>query len=932
MKAPVTASKGLVPGGTNGLTGPGGIDGRILDSLPMQIAIIDCQHTILYINETWRRFIAANGVSEKELVGADYLETYRIADRPDVALGIRQVLVGEQTNFTFEFRCPVSIGAGWMKAQLTPVIREDTILALTVTHQTSTETQVIEPTLPEVLPVTQSIQCPQQLDKVLETIREGLYTVNRQGVVTYWNKGAEAILGTTRDEALGKNLWHLLPDTEYPIASSSLQRSLTQQISLQFEEFSPGTNQWLEVSAYPFEGGLAVFVRDITARRQSEEQLRIALERYDIATQATNDAVWDWDLITGETYRSEGFKEILGLDASEIIPNEDFWLTVIHPEDLEKSKQNIREIIAGSDIYWELDYRVLRKSGGYTYVKDRGKVLRDAEGKAIRMVGAIRDIFQNHYYLTLEKLERDVLQMNAIGGMPLADIMRHYMREIELLHPGMICSILEVRNNRVYNLASPSLPPDYRSAIEGLPIGDNAGSCGTAAFRKEKVIVTDIQNDFRWKDYKSLALQAGLRACWSQPVLDSSDNVMATFACYYTEPKAPTQLEENTIRRTEHILQVILESSRTEEALKETNKRYELVTKVTNDIIWDWDIKSDIIYWSTSLESMIGMQEIAPIKTVEAWATRIHPEDIDRIWESHTKALGSPDVTQWKGEYRMIKSDGTYVTVLDRAYLMRDKEGTAVRMIGALQDISQQKEQELEREQLIRELSQTNQDLRQFSFITSHNFRAPLSNLMGLLKLMEEISINDPILEELIQGFNVSTSALNDTVNDLIDVLIIKGNPSKEKSEVRVKEIFDKIYGQIRIPLYEANASVEFDDSAAPVVLFDRSYLESIFMNLLTNSLKYRSYERRLQVSIRTQIADDSVLLIFRDNGIGMDLPRYRNRLFGLYQCFHERPDSKGLGLYLVKSQIEALGGTIEVESEVNVGTTFTIALKKEMS
>ncbi|GAB3163281.1 hypothetical protein GCM10027291_02660 [Telluribacter humicola] len=894
--------------------------------------MVDNQGMIRYMNDTWRRYVVANGSTDKEWIGTYYPAVCRLADEEEAqsaASGMIQVLKGELREFAFEFRCPLSVEERWFKAQLTPVIREDVIRALTITHQDITESKRKEHVTPQPSPETQELQDHQRLYKVVEAISDGLYSVNEQCIVTYWNRGAEALLGFTNEEALGKELWHLLPGTDFSSIFSSLQRALAEQITLQCQEFNPVNNQWLEVSAYPYEGGLSVLVRDITASRQAEEQLRTALERYDIATQATNDAVWDWDLVTGEIYRSEGFKDILGLDDSEILPNEDFWLSVIHPEDIEESSKKIQQIIAGSEIYWELDYRVLRKNGGYTYVKDRGKVLRDVEGKAMRMIGAIRDIFQNHYYLMLEKLERDVLQMNAMGEKPLADILRHYMLEIEVLHPGMICSVLALRNNRLYNLASPSLTLDYRQAIEGAEIGDKAGSCGTAAYQKKKVIVTDIQSDIRWADYKTLAEEAGLAACWSQPAFDSTGNVMATFACYYREPKAPSQLEENTIRRTVHILQVILESSRTEEALRESNKRYELVTKVTNDIIWDWDIRSNRVYWGNSSESMLSVQEIHPIDSLEAWATSIHPEDVDRVWESHSTALHSGEATQWKEEYRMLKADGTYATVLDRAYLMRDKDGTAVRMIGAIQDISLQKKIEEEREQLIWELSQTNQDLRQFSFITSHNFRAPLSNLMGLLKLMDEIPVEDPMLEDLINGFRVSTSALNDTVNDLIDVLIIKGNPSKEKSLIRLRDIFDKIYSQIRIPLYEANATVEFDDSAAPLVLFDQSYLESIFMNLLTNALKYRSYERRLRVNITSKLTDDSVLLIFRDNGIGIDLPRYQDRLFGLYQRFHERPDSKGLGLYLVRSQIEALGGTIEVESQVGVGTTFTIAIRK---
>ena len=155
------------------------------------------------------------------------------------------------------------------------------------------------------------------------------------------------------------------------------------------------------------------------------------------------------------------------------------------------------------------------------------------------------DFTENKYLSELEKLEREILEMNATGKKSIREVFRSYLFGIEQLHAGMICSILEVKNNRIYDLASPSLPHEYLEMISGLEIGENEGSCGTAAYSKETVIVSDIDTDFRWIKYREIAEQFKLKACWSTPIIDSNENVIGTFANYYREHKSPNAREAN---------------------------------------------------------------------------------------------------------------------------------------------------------------------------------------------------------------------------------------------------------------------------------------------------------------------------------------------------------------------------------------------------
>ncbi|WJS94741.1 PAS domain-containing protein [Flavobacterium johnsoniae] len=495
--------------------------------------------------------------------------------------------------------------------------------------------------------------------------------------------------------------------------------------------------------------------------------------------------------------------------------------------------------------------------------------------------------------------------------------------------------------------------------------------------------------------------------------------------------------------------------NKTNEDIKESNEKYDIVAKATSDTIWDWKIQEDSINWNKGIESVFGYNPEEVGKTSKWWFDKIHPEDSIRM-SIKLYSFIEQKTQNWQDQYRFRCADDTYKYVLDRGFLLKDEKGRAIRMIGAIQDITKQKEEEqrlklletvitqskdsiliteanspdgkipkivyvnpafsqmsgyqsneiigksanifkgpksdsdelkkllkaikneeeclietitytknkeeywvrfsmipifnndevithwisiqrditdekkleTEKEHLIRELTQNNKDLKQFSYITSHNLRAPLSNLIGLLNLTEDIPIENEELQEILAGFTKSTHLLNETINDLVKVIIIKDNPSMQKEEVSLKEVFENVFSQLsfQIELHKPIIKLKFDK--LPQLIINKAYIESILLNLLTNSIKYKSENRKLKIAIIAEQVDNKAIITFKDNGIGIDLERNRDKVFGLYQRFHNYPDSKGLGLYLVKSQVETMGGTIAIDSEVNKGTTFTITFK----
>lgn len=244
-------------------------------------------------------------------------------------------------------------------------------------------------------------------------------------------------------------------------------------------------------------------------------------------------------------------------------------------------------------------------------------------------------------------------------------------------------------------------------------------------------------------------------------------------------------------------------------------------------------------------------------------------------------------------------------------------------------DITKEKERMIEREQLIKELTQNNKDLKQFSYIISHNLRAPLSNLIGLLNLVEDIDIEDNELKELIEGFDKSTHFLNETINNLNKIITIRDHQSIEKETVVISEVFQNTLEQLNNIILISNPKINSDFSKINLLTINKPYLESIFLNLITNAIKYRKEDKQLEINISTEKEKNKIIINLSDNGIGIDLDRHKDKIFGLYQKFHNYPDSKGLGLYLVKSQVESMDGTIEIESKVGEGTSFKIRFKQ---
>lgn len=232
---------------------------------------------------------------------------------------------------------------------------------------------------------------------------------------------------------------------------------------------------------------------------------------------------------------------------------------------------------------------------------------------------------------------------------------------------------------------------------------------------------------------------------------------------------------------------------------------------------------------------------------------------------------------------------------------------------------------------VVTELERNNSRLMQFTYIVSHNLRAPVANLMGLVDFYEP-GASDPAENDMLFGqMNLSVHRLDQILRDLNEVLTIRDQSKMGREQVDVNSLLQQIIQDLHQTHNGVDFSVHVDISATPLLQGSRAYYGSIFYNLLSNAVKYRDSHRPCIIHISSTARDNRAVFKVSDNGIGIDLQRYGDKVFGLYKRFHGNTvEGTGLGLHLVKTQVEALGGTILISSEPGVGTTFTIDIPIE--
>ena len=426
---------------------------------------------------------------------------------------------------------------------------------------------------------------------------------------------------------------------------------------------------------------ILTITRDITERKRIEEALRKSEERWQLALRGNNDGIWDWNLETNEIFYSSRWKEMLGYQEGEITNDIEEWKKRLHPDDARQTIGLVQAHLAGATPYYIAEYRLQFKNGDYKWILDRGQALWDKQGKPVRMVGSHTDISERKQ--REEALRLIVEGTAATTGKEFFRSCTRYLAQVLQVPHAMVCQLTDQTKTKVRTMAfwtGKKFSENIEYEIAGTP-------CGELVQGSIFYCQSNIQECFPEDRY---LVEAGIESYLGIPLIDSTGKLIGLLAVMDRVPIKNNSDKESILKIFAARAAAELERQISEEALRRSEERWDLVLQGNNDGIWDWNIKTGETSRSPRWKQMLGYQdeEIADIN--DEWKSRLHPEDFERVMAARLDYLNKI-TPHYAVEHRLRSKDGSYRWVLSRGQALWDENGQPLRMVGSTRDITERK-------------------------------------------------------------------------------------------------------------------------------------------------------------------------------------------------------------------------------------------------
>ncbi|WP_458628931.1 sensor histidine kinase [Winogradskyella sp. PC D3.3] len=304
-----------------------------------------------------------------------------------------------------------------------------------------------------------------------------------------------------------------------------------------------------------------------------------------------------------------------------------------------------------------------------------------------------------------------------------------------------------------------------------------------------------------------------------------------------------------------------------------------------------------------------------------------HPEDIRKDYKAMLSLI-SGEFDHYESEHRYVHKKGETIWAELSISIVNDDQGLPIHFVAQINDITEIKKTSKKVNQLLETTEDQNKRLLNFAHIVSHNLRSHYGNLDMLLDIVR-MDLPETTDNEIFPLIQQAVNHLGETVSNLNEVAAINIQKDLNTEPLNLLKSFNGAFSSISALIRESKTTVDINIDPQQYIVGVSAYLDSIILNFLTNAIKYKKPNTPAKIEINTRIDNNFVVLEIKDYGQGIDLKKYGDKLFGMYKTFHKHEDSRGLGLFITKNQIEAIGGKITVDSQVNEGTTFYIYLKK---
>ncbi|WP_456460771.1 PAS domain S-box protein [Reichenbachiella sp.] len=378
----------------------------------------------------------------------------------------------------------------------------------------------------------------------------------------------------------------------------------------------------------------------------------------------------------------------------------------------------------------------------------------------------------------------------------------------------------------------------------------------------------------------------------------------------FTVDVALTELSFGNGQYVQAIMRDITERIEAEEILRASEKRYRTIFENSLDGIYKSTPEGKFVEVSPALVAMLGYDS-----EEELLAINIK----DDLYFKHE------DRYKHSNQYRLKKKDGSEIWVEDHGFYHYDDSGKVLYHHGILRDVTAKNQKQKEMQKLLDVTSDQNKRLQNFANIVSHNIRSHSANLTSLVSFME-ITTDPDEKEKMFQMLKSSTSQLEETIMNLNEIITVNQNLNKPIEQRNLLEEVEKTLQVLNLEILEGGVTIKTNIEPELTIQIIPAYLDSILLNLIGNAVKYRKRSGKAVIKITAKaLKRGEVRVRIADNGLGIDMAAYGDKVFGMYKTFHDNEDARGFGLYITKNQIEAMTGRIEVDSQVGKGTTFTL-------
>jgi PAS domain S-box-containing protein len=530
--------------------------------------------------------------------------------------------------------------------------------------------------------------------------------------------------------------------------------------------------------------------------------------------------------------------------------------------------------------------------------------------------------------------QRMLLEMMASGESP-QQVLDHLATELAR-HLGGRCSILEYRadTRSLHHAAAPSLPPAYCRAIDGASIGPAAGSCGTAAYRKQPVVVTDVMIDPLWDDYRALAVEFGFRSCWSTPVMSPDGDVLGTFAVYHDRQHTPTAADVDRLAEFSHLASVALRHARLYSRLTASERRFRGSFENNAAAMAILSPDGAIVAANENLRKMLGASQ----------AEVIGRRFVDFVVPG--------EATQMASVIEQCVTDNASIS--DLAIALQTEPGRRTLALGAISpivDVWQEVESlcvslidvtaryRAEEERFARSLAESAREAAEtastakseFLNAMSHELRIPLTSIRGYSELIGSLNLSRSQQTEAAESVELAASHLLNLVDDVLDLARIEaGVATVETTVVALRSVLDEVV-QIAAPLaYKRGVRIALDADESLTAAIDARRLRQAVLNVVSNAIKYGRESGLVEIAASGTGTCRTIRV--RDDGNGIP-ETLRDRIFEPFTRAASNgatndAEGSGLGLGVARQLLELMNGTIEIANrDDKSGTVVTITL-----